>query len=153
MLDRGGRLETLRLPLELAANAPVAPPPAGRPAPGTRPAGGGASSASLRQALSDNAAQLTEIIRPTPHMEGGEMIGFRLAPGRNRDAFSALGLEPGDVMTEVNGLVMNDPRAAAQVFSALSETSVASVTVVRNGAPQVLTVDLSTIESIMENSQ
>jgi general secretion pathway protein C len=153
LLDRGGRVETLRLPLEVAANAPRQPAPAGRPGDIAQPAAATGGSASLRDALSDNAAQLTEIIRPTPHMEGGQMIGFRLAPGRNRDAFNALGLEPGDVMTEVNGLVMNDPRAAAQVFSALSETSVASVTVVRDGAPQVLTIDLSTVESIMENSQ
>ncbi len=149
LLDRGGRLETLRLPLEVAANAPAVP--MARPG-DTRPQAP-AGPTSISAALTSNADALVDVFRPTPHMEGGQMTGFRLAPGRNRDAFNALGLQPGDVMTEVNGLVMNDPRAAAQVFSALSETSVASVTIVRDGSPQVLTIDLSTIEPIMENSQ
>jgi general secretion pathway protein C len=149
LLDRGGRLETLRLPLEVAASV-------------TRPAGGqnlfarptaAASSPSLQTALSQNAVALSDIIRPTPNMDSGQMIGFTLSPGRNRDAFNALGLQPGDVMTEVNGLVMNDPQSIAKVFSALSETTVASVTILRNGNPQVLTIDMSLVESIMENSQ
>ncbi len=152
LLDRGGRVETLRLPLEVAASAPP-PRVAARPGDVGRQQAAASGSTSLRDALSDNAAMLTEVIRPSPHMEGGQMTGFRLAPGRNRDAFNALGLQPGDIMTEVNGLVMNDPRAAAQVFSALSETNVANVTIVRDGAPQVMTIDLSTVESIMENSQ
>lgn len=149
LLDRGGRLETLRLPLEIAASAP--PPAALQSLPGqVTPR---ANATSLRDALSDNAAALADVIRPTPQMEGGQMVGFRLTPGRNRDAFNALGLEPGDVLTEVNGLVMNDPRAAMEVFGALSEATVASVTITRNGTPQVLTIDMSTVESITENSQ
>jgi len=150
LLDRGGRLETLRLPLEVAANSPQ---PMARPMAINRSAASAPTGASLRDALSDNAAALSDIIRPTPQMEGGQMIGFRLTPGRNRDAFNAIGLRPGDVLTEVNGLVMNDPRAAMQVFSALSETTVASVTIMRNGTPEVMTIDMSLVETIMENSQ
>lgn len=150
LLDRGGRLETLRLPLEIAASVPSPAAPRsslpGQLAPRQ-------SATSLRDALSDNAAALADIIRPTPQMEGGRMIGFRLTPGRNRDAFNAIGLQPGDVLTEVNGLVMNDPRAAMEVFSTLSEAQVASVTIMRNGTPEVLTIDMNTVESITENAQ
>lgn len=153
LLDRGGRFETLRLPREIAASAvPLAALPnlpgqlPGQTAPRS-------NATSLREALSDNAAVLADVIRTTPQMEGGQMIGFRLAPGRNRDAFNAIGLQPGDVLTEVNGLVMNDPRAAMEVFSTLSEATVASVTIMRNGTPEVLTIDMSTIEAITENSQ
>lgn len=151
LLNRGGRLETLRLPVELqaSANAPVQRPSL---APTPQAAAGGNAS-SLRDLISDNASRFTEIIRPVPHAEGGQMIGFRLTPGRDREAFAALGLEPGDVLTEVNGMTLNDPQSAAQVFTALGETSMANLTVLRNGAPMVLAVDMTQIESLTENRQ
>jgi general secretion pathway protein C len=151
LLNRGGRLETLRLPVELQASAGAAPQrpnfaPAAQP-----PAANNASS--LRDLISDNASRFTEIVRPVPHAEGGQMIGFRLTPGRDREAFSALGLEPGDVLTEVNGMTLNDPQSAAQGFTALGETSMANLTVLRNGSPMVLAVDMTQIESLTENRQ
>jgi general secretion pathway protein C len=80
-------------------------------------------------------------------------VGFRLTPGRDRDAFSSLGLEPGDVLTEVNGMILNDPQSAAQVFETLGEASMANVTLLRNGNPTVLTIDMSQIENLTENLQ
>jgi general secretion pathway protein C len=148
LLDRGGRLETLRLPLELAATAQPPAPMGALDNQGGQQAGG-----SIRDVISDNAAQFTEIIRPVPHMEGGQMVGFRLTPGRDRESFAALGLEPGDVLTEVNGMVLNNPQAAGQVFTALGEAQMANVTVLRGGSPQVLVIDMSRIESLMENRQ
>jgi len=151
LLDRGGRLETLRLPQELAA---AAPPPVQRPdirqptAVSPPP-----TAASIREVISDNAARFTEIVRIVPDMRGGQMSGFRLTPGRDREAFAALGLQPGDVLTEVNGMILNDPQTAGQVFSALGEATMANVTVLRDGNPQVLTIDMSQIESLTENLQ
>lgn len=149
LLNRGGKLETLRLPQDLAAAAPatVQRPDFRQPV-APRP-----SAASIREVISDNAARFTEVIRIVPDMRGGQMAGFRLTPGRDREAFAALGLEPGDVLTEVNGMLLNDPQTAAQVFTALGEASMANVTVLRDGNPQVLTIDMSQIESLTENLQ
>jgi len=149
LLNRGGRLETLRLPQDLAAAAPTTiRRPDFQPTPTAAP-----PAASIREVISDNAARFTEVIRIVPDMRGGQMSGFRLTPGRDREAFAALGLRPGDVLTEVNGMILNDPQTAAQVFSALGETSMANVTVLRDGNPQVLTIDMSQIESLTENLQ
>lgn len=149
LLNRGGRLETLRLPRELAATAT----PVGRTnfANQAQPAQNRA--ASLRDVIGDNAARFTEVIRIVPDMQGGQMNGFRLTPGRDREAFASLGLEPGDVLTEVNGMILNDPQTAAQVFTALGEASQANVTVLRNGNPQVLVIDMTQVESLTENLQ
>lgn len=149
LLNRGGRLETLRLPLDLA---PAAPAPARQPL-GATPLPQAQTPTSLRDVISNNAARFAEVVRIVPEMQGAQMSGFRLTPGRDREAFAALGLEPGDVLTEVNGMILNDPQTAAQVFTALGETSMANVTIMRNGSPQVLVIDMSQIESLTENQQ
>lgn len=148
LLNRSGRLETLRLVEESATVRRVAAPNA-RPAPRVASQSGG----TLREVISDNASRITDVIRLAPHLEQGQMIGFRLNPGRDRDAFTALGLEAGDVVTDINGTVLNDPSAGLQVFEALGEATMANVTIVRGGVPQVIVIDTSQLQELTENSQ
>ena len=148
LLNRSGRLETLRLPKDLASTQTAAGRTA-RPMPSVA----NRDSGSLREVISDNASRITDVIRLAPHLEQGEMIGFRLNPGRDREAFAALGLEAGDVVTDINGTVLNDPSAGLQVFEALGEATMANVTVVRGGVPQVIVIDTSQLQSLTENSQ
>jgi general secretion pathway protein C len=145
ILNRNGRLETLRLPKELSTSAraapvPVAPPPV-------------PSDSSLREVISDNATKFTDIVRIAPQMEGGQMVGFRLNPGRDRETFEALGLKPGDVVTDINGTLLDDPTRGLQVFQSLGEATQATVTIVRDGAPTVLVIDTSQLASLGENRQ
>ena len=81
------------------------------------------------------------------------MVGFRLNPGQARGQFDALGFRPGDVVTEINGTAMTDPSRGLQVFEALGETTVASVTVLRGGQPEVLTIDTSQLAVLAEGRQ
>jgi general secretion pathway protein C len=133
ILNRAGRLETLRLPTEYASGnvgavyaAPVMPTPV---------------ESTLRSVISDNATRINEIVRVAAHIEQGRMLGFRLNPGEQPEQFAALGFQPGDVVTEINGTAMSDPSRGLQVFESLGESTMANVTVVRDGAPQVLTID------------
>ena len=133
ILNRAGRLETLSLPTEYASGnvgavyaAPAMPVPV---------------EATLRSVISDNATRINEIVRVAAHIEQGRMIGFRLNPGEQPEQFAALGFQPGDVVTEINGTAMSDPSRGLQVFESLGESTMANVTVVRDGAPQVLTID------------
>lgn len=146
LLNRSGVLETLRLPKDVSSRVAAARAgrPAARPAPAQSP---------LRDVISDNASRITDIIRLAPHVEAGEMIGFRLNPGRDGDAFAALGLEPGDVVTDINGTVLNDPSAGIQVFQALGEATMANVTVLRNGNPEVIVIDTTQLQNLAENRE
>lgn len=149
IINRGGQLETLRFPETRTASAGrVAPPPA--PAQETFTP---AEDASLRNVVTENSTSLTQIFRMAPHMEGGEMIGFRLNPGRDRETFDALGLMPGDVVTDINGIALDDPAKALQIFDALGESTQASVTVVRDGVANVLVIDTTQIQSLMDDRQ
>src|SRR5690606_11617890 len=133
ILNRGGRLETLRLPKEPSAAATAASRIAPAPAP---PASAPpVETATFRDLANENAPRLTDIMRLAPQYEGGQMLGFRVNPGRNRQAFEALGLQPNDVVTQINGIVLDDPNRALQVFEALGESVQAEVTVVRDGVP------------------
>jgi general secretion pathway protein C len=151
ILNRGGRLETLRLPQELSSGGPVARAP-GRPM-GMPPATPPESAGSLRQVITENASRITDVIRVTPHVEQGQLVGFRLSPGRDRETFEALGLQPGDIVTDINGTVMDDPSRGLQVFESLGEASMANVTVLRNGVPQLIVVDTSQLQGLEENRE
>ena len=140
ILNRAGQLETLSLPTEYASGsigAVFAAPPMPVPV-----------EATLRSVISDNATRINEIVRVAAHIEQGRMIGFRLNPGEQPEQFSALGFQPGDVVTEINGTAMSDPSRGLQVFESLGESTMANVTVVRDGAPQVLTIDTTLLDEL-----
>ena len=147
ILNRGDRLETLRLPKVQATSTTATRFPgavAARPTPAP-------NGSSLRQVLTQNASRLTDIIRVAPQVEQGQVVGFRINPGRDREAFEALGLQAGDVVTDINGTTLNDASKGLQVFQQLGEATQANVTVLRDGAPQVLVVDTSQLQSLQNN--
>jgi general secretion pathway protein C len=149
LLNRSGRLETLRLPKELSASTgpagmvmPASPLP--QPAPVAAP---------LRDVLTENAARITDIVRVAPHVQEGQVVGFRVTPGRDRATFEALGLQPGDVVTDINGTVLDDASQGLAAFQSLGETTQANVTVLRDGVPQVVVIDTTQIQRIQENRE
>jgi general secretion pathway protein C len=147
LLNRSGRLETLRLPKELTASSAMGIQ--GSPLPQAAPP----SSGSLREVISENATRLTDIVRLAPHVQEGQVVGFRVTPGRDRGAFEALGLQPGDVVTDINGTVLDDPSQGLQVFQSLGESTQANVTVLRDGVPQVIVIDTTQLQNLQENRQ
>lgn len=148
IINRSGQLETLRFDETRPASAGLgrrAPPPPPPPAQVEPPS----EDPSLRSVVTENSASLAQLIRMAPHMEGGQMVGFRLNPGRDRELFDALGLLPGDVVTEINGIRLDDPARALQVFDALGESMQAQVTVLRDGVANVMIIDTSQIQGLM----
>ncbi|MGH8494634.1 MAG: type II secretion system protein GspC [Gammaproteobacteria bacterium] len=145
ILNRGGQLEALLLPREADVSAaagrqpvrPVQAPQANlRPLP------------SLRDVVSKNAAALTDVIRPQPVFADGKQRGYRIYPGRKREQFAELGLKPGDLIIEINGTALDDPASGMEVFSSLGDASQVSITVERNGQPEVLTLDTSQLAAV-----
>jgi len=146
LLNRAGRLETLRLPKELTGQVATARP---RPvAPVSR-----AAPTSLRGVLTNNASQLSQVIRVAPFLDQGQMVGFRVNPAQDPQLFQSLGLQPNDVVTDINGMTLNDPSAGLQVFESLGESTQANVTVIRNGNPEVLVIDTSQLQQLSEGRQ
>ena len=145
ILDRNGQLESLHLPKAKAGQAAAVQ--ARLPGPAT------AAQPSVRQIISNNATKISKVLRLVPDLKGGRMLGFRISPGPDRKAFDALGLKPGDVVTDVNGTPVNDPSKGLQVYQALGETTVANVTVLRNGSQQVIAIDTSQLQNVAKGLQ
>jgi general secretion pathway protein C len=139
LLNRGGRLESLRLPKQDLESTMLMTK---RPTISTPP------QQTTQMVLTDNATRFREVMRVAPHIEQSQMVGFRINPGSEQAQFDALGLQPGDVITEINGTAMTDPTRGLQVFESLGQSTQASVTIIRNGLLEVLTIDTSQLSQL-----
>ena len=147
VLNRSGNLEALSLPKDLpSGSAPVRRQPTVNRTIEPRQ-----NSRSIQNVVAQNATKLADVIRPTPYFVGGQQQGYRVYPGRDRKQFAALGLRPGDLIKDIDGASLTDPQQAMQIFQNLGSADQVSVTVERNGQPQVLT--LSTSQLSLEDDQ
>jgi len=93
--------------------------------------------------VTQNVTKLADVIRPTPYYVSGQMQGYRVYPGRDRKQFAALGLRPGDLIKDIDGAALTNPQQATQIFQSLGNSDQVSVTVERNGQPEVLVLRTS----------
>lgn len=140
ILARGGQLETLRLDKDAPSRGGGAPVPVARAADSGGSADTGAMLSTIRQELMNDPSRASEYIRIQPASSGGQLRGYRIYPGRDRTAFNAVGLRPGDLVTQVNGIQLNDANTALQMLGQLSQASSISVLVDRGGQQQVVNV-------------
>jgi general secretion pathway protein C len=76
----------------------------------------------LARTLAD-PRELAAGVRMVPAFEGGRAVGFKLLSLRQGSALSALGLQSGDVLRRVNGLAIDSPERALEVYAALRDAS------------------------------
>jgi general secretion pathway protein C len=133
VLNENGRLTNLRLPEEYKQTAAA---PVRRTT--TRRQAAPAATESIQSVVSQNVARLADVIRPTPYFVNGQQQGYRVYPGRDRRQFAALGLRPGDLIKDIDGQSLTDPTQAMEIFQSLGTANQVSVTVERNGQPEVI---------------
>ena len=138
ILDRNGSLESLSLPRQSTGVA-MAPPPV-QNLPTENPI-----AERMRQLISNEPGVISDIMRPQPVFAQGKQRGYRVYPGRNRQAFTRLGLRPGDLVTAINCTPLDDPARGQEIFSTLGSSSEAHVTVMRNGKQQDLTLNMAQV--------
>jgi general secretion pathway protein C len=146
IIDRGGTLEAVFLPRQSGGGI-VAPPP---PMASAAPQGNEAMIDRMRKLVNDDPGMLSQVMRPQPVFAGGEMKGFRVYPGANRQAFSRMGLRAGDMVTAINGTPLNDKDRAQEIFGTLSSSTDARVTITRNGRQQELVLNIAQIAAEAE---
>ncbi len=91
-------------------------------------------------------------MRNQPVLMQGKLRGFRVYPGRNRDAFNRLGLRSGDLVIAINGTPLDDPARGDEIFRTISSASEAHVTVMRNGQQQDLSLNMSQVAQEAEEA-
>jgi general secretion pathway protein C len=130
ILLRGGRYEVLRLPRDTL----------------TGDAGSATISAadamqvnttserlqSLRQTLRQNPKSLFGLVRTIPKKDDqGKMIGYILQPGREPELFQQMGLKPGDVVTRINDINLDNLASGMQALRSVQSGDTVSMTVLR----------------------
>lgn len=154
VLDNGGRYEVLRLFEEPALATRVAANfAAGAPAvPAASKQGGGVAvsrveqatlAARYREQLYDNPESLTDVVQVAPVREADTLRGYRLMPGRASREFAALGLRPGDVVTQINGLSLSEPSNTVRLYQDMRAATRATFTLERDGGTVTLDIDIS----------
>ncbi len=135
ILNENGQLTELKLPEDFKTSRQ-----ARRTTPSRQRAANPRStpSRSIQSVVSQNAARLSDVIRPTPYFVNGQQQGYRVYPGRDRRQFAALGLKAGDLIKDIDGQSLADPQQAMQIFQALGNAQQVTVTVERNGQPETI---------------
>ena len=140
ILLRNGRYETLRLPKDKKTRGnTVAARTVGR-----RSAASPAQRLqTVRQQLQKSPKSLYGLVRATPHKgDDGSIVGYTLAPGRDPELFDQVGLQEGDVVVQVNDIKLDNPANSARALKSVQSGESVSVTVLRGGEEQVLTLNL-----------
>lgn len=100
---------------------------------------GGAAPARPTVAISHDA--LTDVMRVTPVYQGDSVHAIEVFANDRSDAFSRLGLEPGDRITSINGERVMDATSAIATLRRLTQGEAMQVTVERQGTLQALSLD------------
>jgi len=137
IIDRNGQLESLLLPRQLQ---PGAAPPSTAALQTETPV-----MDRMRKLISDDPGLMADIMRPQPVFAQGKQKGYRVYPGRNRQAFTRLGLRPGDLVMAINGTPLDDPARGQEIFRTLGSSSEAHITVMRSGQQQDLTLNIAQV--------
>jgi general secretion pathway protein C len=141
ILDRGGTLETLLLPRQLAPGLSRAAVRRG-PNPNTV-----AAVENIRHMVERDPGLLDQVMRTVPSYDNqaGKLRGFRAYPGRNRAIFAKLGLKPGDLVTAINGQPLDDPQHSQEVFNTIQSSDSVNVTIERGGQKEDISLNIAQV--------
>jgi len=142
ILQRDGGYETLRLPradgTATASGAVAQPARAAVRAPDPSAEG---PRIQRSEWLSD-PERLLQAVRARPVIRDGFLYGLEVRPTRNAREFQQAGLQPGDVLTSVNGVPLSSIQDTDELFRDLAGQSRIDVVVERDGQAVPLSVQL-----------
>ncbi|MBR8842532.1 MULTISPECIES: type II secretion system protein GspC [Pseudoalteromonas] len=97
--------------------------------------------ANRRQELLSDPGKLFDYIKIAPEQRNGEVIGYRLSPGKDPELFEQVGLKANDLAIAINGFQLTDMKQAMSAINELRTSTDANITIERDG--QVMDVQFS----------
>ncbi len=140
ILNRGGQYETLQLIKdEDVGTIQTSGDSEGFPASGTPEQ----QLVSIRQEILQNPTSFGDYALPVVVKQNGKQLGYRLQPQqKGSELMQEVGLQPNDVITEINGIKLDNPQNGIGALRQLSTANSVSITVMRNGAEVPLNIQL-----------
>ncbi len=94
-----------------------------------------------RDQLYTNPQSLADVVQVSAVREGDQLLGYRITPGKDARQFAQLGFKPGDVVTSVNGITLDDPSGAMRLYQTMRSASEAVFELQRGG--QLVSISVS----------
>jgi general secretion pathway protein C len=150
IINNNGRNESLWL-FKDDPNAPKmtsfsAPPNPSIDPPGARPPIAYTPPQNMAPAGNDAASQvngLSDVVAMSIHRENGQIVGYKIRPGRNAAMFESLGLQSEDIVTAVNGMPLNNPGKIMEIYRSLGSATSANLQILRKGSTVNLDISLN----------
>jgi len=95
-----------------------------------------------RQEILDDPSKLTDYVRISPYREDGQVLGYRLRPGKNPELFEQAGFEKNDLAVELNGVDLLDTQQAFSLMKEFPTMTEINVTVERDGQLHELSLNI-----------
>ena len=95
-----------------------------------------------RQEILDDPSKLTDYVRISPYREDGQVLGYRLRPGKNAALFEQAGFEKNDLAVELNGVDLLDTQQAFSLMKEFPTMTEINVTVERDGQLHELSLNI-----------
>lgn len=86
---------------------------------------------------------LSDVVAMSIHRENGQIVGYKIRPGRNAEMFNSLGLQPEDIVTAVNGMPLNNPGKIMEIYRSMGSATSANLQILRNGGTVNLDISLN----------
>jgi general secretion pathway protein C len=136
IIDNSGRDETLMLEgieyKRLAVSAP-APPRSSSSVRGNNPASAEEKLDEIKAKIMKDPQQIFQYVRLSQVKRDDKVIGYRVSPGKDSELFNSVGLQNGDIATQLNGQDLTDPAAMGNIFRSISELTELNLVVERDG--------------------
>lgn len=88
----------------------------------------------IRRDIMKNPTSFGQYAIPVPVSKNGKLQGYRLRPQKKgRELFKQFGIKRNDIVTQVNGIALNDPVQSMSALRKLSTATSVNLTVMRNG--------------------
>lgn len=153
IIDNRGSLERLELPkLDLEGVAvfePVAEPKRSNSAssnPGSNQLVDVATlpqtPGELRDYLVSNPTAISQLMSIGAHREDGKVVGYRLMPRQDASILRNYGIEPGDIVTSLNGVRLDNQRRGLKALRQLVTATSVDLMIKRNGAEIPISIAL-----------
>jgi len=85
---------------------------------------------------------LADVVAMSIYREGGQVVGYKIRPGRNAEVFNSLGLQTDDIVTAVNGVSLSSPGKIMEIYKSMGSATSANLEIRRSGSTVNLDVML-----------
>jgi len=84
---------------------------------------------------------LADVVAMSIYREDGQVVGYKIRPGRNVEMFNSLGLQTDDIVTAVNGVPLSSPAKVMEIYKNMNNATSASLEIRRGGS--VINLDVA----------